>query len=149
MSFAEPSLASAVLEGMTKAESEGLGLSILVYFGAIVAAFTAIVVPVCLANTAQVYDNPPLPPADPLLNGPIIGEREPASRPLAILHHRVIVDPKIVAALNAKVKEAAPEPHVRQAAVRRSASAEPPPPRPAREPEREHSTFFLFRLFGG
>jgi hypothetical protein len=130
---------------MNNSDSEGLGLSMLIYAGAIVVALTTITVPVYYANTAQVYDNPPPPPADPLLNGPIIGDREPARHPLAILKHRVIVDPKVVAALNAKVKKATPEPHVAEHVERRPVNVSRSEPRP----EPRHSTFFLFRLFGG
>ncbi|MBI1203913.1 MAG: hypothetical protein GC182_15540 [Rhodopseudomonas sp.] len=120
----------------------------------VVGALAAFAIPVYYATRPQVYDNPPLADSDPLLNSPIIGERDVARMPLAVLHHRVIVDPKMVAALNAEIKKAAP---VRQATAK--AATESPAHMAEHhagggsvaelQPEPRHSTFFLFRLFGG
>ncbi len=130
---------------MTRSESEGLGLSLLLYAAVIAGVLTAVALPVYFANAPKVYDNPPLASADPLLNSPIIGERVTTRVPLAHLQRKAIVDPAVVAALNAKAKKPEPARHsVRQALerARRTPVAE-------LQPEPTHSTFFLFKLFGG
>ena len=76
-----------------------------IYLTALAAGVAVIAVPVYLAVKPTVYDNPPIVRANPLLNGPVIGARDTSRAPLALLKRRVIVDPKIVAALNAKVKQ--------------------------------------------
>ena len=88
---------------MNSSETDGLGLSVLIYMSAILGGLALFAVPAYVATRPQVYANPPLARANPLLNGPVIGERDLAPAPLAILKHRIIVDPKIVAALNAKI----------------------------------------------
>lgn len=130
---------------MNASESEGLGLSVLIYMGAILGALALLALPVYLANRPQVYDNPTLPPlaqTDPLLNGPIVGKRVSTRVPLALLKRETIVDPKLVAALNARA-EKAPVRHV--ATVRHARGT----PVAELQPEPRHSGFFLFRLFGG
>ena len=99
---------------MDASESEGLGLSLLLYVAAIAGTLALVAAPVYFASRPQVYDNPPLARADPLLNGPIIGAREATRAPLAVLKRRTIVDPKFVATLNAKIKQ--PERDRRRAA---------------------------------
>lgn len=131
------------LQGMA---DEGLGGSVAIYAGAILGVLGLIAVPVYVAVSPQVYENPPLAPLDPLLQGPIIGNRVSTPMPLAHLKQEVIVDPKYVAELNARLKK--PEParprmaqpvHVRE---RGPAVAELPE-------RRERPGFFLFNLFGG
>lgn len=120
-------------------------MSVLLYVGALVGVLAVAAVPVYLATKAEVYDIPPLARADPLLNGPIVGNRVSARVPLARLRRETILDPAIVEALNAKAEKAAPARH----AVRRST------PRPDRTPvaelrdEPKRQGFFLFNLFGG
>ena len=122
----------------------------LLYAGIIVGALTALAVPVYFATKPQVFDNPPMAEHDPLLNSPIIGERETVRRPLAVLKHRVIVDPKMVAALNAEAKQAAPVRHAATEAPAHIAEHRSSGSSVADlQPEPRHSTFFLFRLFGG
>lgn len=126
---------------------EGLGGSVAIYMGAVMGALALIAVPVYVAVAPQVYDNPPPEPLDPLLNGPIVGSRVSTPMPLAQLKPQVIVDPKVIAELNARAKPR-PEPSRHQVAH----------PVPARErshavaglPERrDRPGFFLFNLFGG
>jgi hypothetical protein len=125
---------------------EGLGLSVLVYMAAIVGGLALIAVPVYFANGPRVYDNPPLARASPLLNGPVIGQRETARTPLAVLKHQTIVDPKFVAALNAKVKQ----PEQRRISASRQVAQRPHRQSVAELPvEPRQPQFFLFRLFGG
>ena len=129
---------------MNSSETDGLGLSVLIYMSAILGGLALFAVPAYVATRPQVYANPPLARANPLLNGPVIGERDLAPAPLAILKHRIIVDPKIVAALNAKIKQ--PE-------QRRAASQEAQ--RPSRQKVAEvrdqpqRPTSFFQMLFGG
>lgn len=129
---------------MTSSESEGLGLSVLIYMTAILTCLALMAVPAYLLTRGQVYENPSLVRADPLLNGPVIGQRESSPPPLGILKHRTLVDPDFVASLNAKIEQ--PKQHrVTQKVAkreRRQTFAELPD-----EPRRP--TFFLFRLFGG
>lgn len=130
---------------MTRSESEGLGLSLLIYVAAIVGVLATVALPVYIANAPRVYDNPPLANADPLLNGPIIGKRVSTRVPLARLHRRIIVDPAVVAALNAKIIKSEPVRH----AVRRNEDRARRTPVAELRAEPRHATFFLFRLFGG
>jgi len=129
---------------------DGLGFSVAIYMGAMLGALAVIAVPVYYAVAPQVYENPAPEPLDPLLNGPIVGKRVSTPVPLAMLKHPQIVDPKLVAELNAKLdtktREAKPARHeVAHQAVRRER-----PAAVAELPERpERSGFFLFNLFGG
>jgi hypothetical protein len=134
---------------MNSIESEGLGLSVLIYMTAILGGLALIGLPFYLATQPQVYDNPPLTRANPLLNGPVIGQRDTAVPPLAVLKHRTIVDPKFVATLNAKINKInQPERrHVSQQTAWR--------PRPRGQAvaevrdEPQRPTSFFQRLFGG
>jgi hypothetical protein len=130
---------------MMRSESEGLGLSLLLYAAAIAGVLTAVALPVYIANAPRVYDNPPLANADPLLNGPIIGKRVSTRVPLARLHHKTIVDPAVIATLNANVEKPEPVHHT----VRRTADRAARTPVAELQAEPKHATFFLFRLFGG
>lgn len=129
---------------MNSQETEGLGLSLVIYMAAILGGLALIATPIYFANSPKVYDNPPLVRADPLLNGPVIGQRVTARTPLAVLKHQTFVDPNFVAALNAKMKQPEQRRVSHQVAQRprRQAVAELPD-------EPRHPRFFLFRLFGG
>jgi hypothetical protein len=129
---------------MVSSESEGLGLSVLIYMAAILGALAAIAVPVYIANAPQVYENPKLARSDPLLGSPIVGDRGPTRVPLAMLKHETIVDPAILASVNAKSKAVATAHPATRAVAQRSrgtpvADLQPEPPR---------HNFFL-NLFGG
>jgi hypothetical protein len=130
---------------MRTSASEGLGLSVVIYMAAVLGVLGLVVVPVYLANAPQVYENPTLARANPLLDGPIIGNRAPHPVPLAMLKRQTIVDPAIVAGLNAKAKQVA------SARVTRPTSTPRPRGTPVAElqPERPRHSFFLFNLFGG
>jgi hypothetical protein len=130
---------------MRASESEGLGLSLLIYAGAILGALALVALPVYFTNRPQVYANPLLARADPLLNGPIVGNRISARVPLARLKKETIVDPAIVAALNEKTKKAAPVHSSAHRTARRATGT----PVADLQPERKQPTFFLFSLFGG
>lgn len=125
---------------------DGLGFSVVLYMGAMLGTLGVIAVPVYYAVAPQVYANPRAEPLDPLLNGPIVGKRVSTPVPLALLKHPQIVDPKVVAELNAKIRQAKPAHHeVAQQPARRERGATV-----AELPERpERSGFFLFNLFGG
>lgn len=131
---------------MERSGHDGLGLSLAIYMGAIVAMMGVLAVPVYMALGPQVYDNPRPEPLDPLLNGPIVGQRVSAAIPVALLKREPLVDPKVVAALNAKVRQAEPARHqvAHQPVHRQPAAAVAE----AREPP-QRSGFSLFSLFGG
>jgi len=124
---------------------DGLGGSVAIYMGALAGALALIAVPVAFAISPQVYDNPPPEPLDPLLKGPIVGSRVSTPMPLAHLKHPALVDPKVIAELNARQK-ARPAPHdsVAHTPAREHGPAVAGLPEP-----RERSGFFLFNLFGG
>lgn len=124
--------------------NEGLGGSVAIYAGAILGVLGLIAVPIYVAVSPQVYDNPPIEPLDPLLQGPIIGNRVSTPMPLAHLNQEVLVDPKYVAELNARLKKPAPQRAAHPVRVRERG------PAVAELPERrDRPGFFLFNLFGG
>lgn len=125
---------------------EGLGGSVAIYMGAILVTLGAIAMPVYVALAPQVYENPPPEPLDPLLKGPIVGNRVSTPLKLALLKRGAIVDSKVVAELNAKAKK--PRPARRQVAHRAPAGERGPTV--AELPERrERPGLSLFSLFGG
>jgi hypothetical protein len=129
---------------MNSNEAEGLGLSVLIYLTAIVGGLALFAVPAYLATAPQVYANPPLLRANPLLNGPVIGERDVGPAPLAVLKHSIIVDPKFVASLNAKIKQPAQRRVSQQTAQRPRGQTVAELPAEPRRP-----TSFFQALFGG
>jgi len=129
---------------------EGLGGSVAIYMGAIAGALCLIAVPVYLAVAPQVYDNQPPEPLDPLLNGPIVGSRVSTPMPLAHLKQEVIVDPKLVAELNATVRKTDAARHRSAHETAHRAPIRERGPAVAELPERrDRPGFFLFNLFGG
>lgn len=127
---------------MDGSDTEGLGLSVLVYLGAILGALALLAAPVYWALQPTVYANPPLAQADPLLNSPIIGQRIASRVPLAALKRQSLVDAETTAFLKPKKKpERAPR------------VASRPAPRPAGTPvadlqtERGRPSMFPFNLF--
>jgi hypothetical protein len=140
---------------MDQTDSEGLGLSLAIFLGALLGVLVLLAVPVWLAVRPEVYENPVLPRETPLLNGPIAGYQPVSPIPLALLKREPIVDPKTVAALNAKVakpklasaEKAEPQQH---RPLRRTVQRGSTAPVAELEPERrQRSGFFLFDLFGG
>jgi hypothetical protein len=130
---------------------DGLGGSVAIYAGALLGALALIAGPVYVAVAPQVYENPPPEPLDPLLKGPIVGSRVSTPMPLAQLKHQIIVDPKLVAELNARARKQ-PEPARRQTVQQtvHGASVRERGHTVAELPERRERTgFFLFNLFGG
>lgn len=128
---------------MDTADSEGLGLSVLLYLGAIVGALALLAVPAYYATRAEVHANPPLAQADPLLNGPIVGDRLAGRFPLAMLQRQTLVDAETVALLKPRATKK-PEP-VRTAArpVHRAAGT----PMAELQTERSRPAAFPFSLF--
>lgn len=139
--------AAAGSKGMDASESEGLGVSVAIYLAAIVGTLVLVATPVYLANAPKAYENPPLARANPLLNGPIIGNRASSGLPVALLKREDIVDPATLAVLNAKAKKAATAStrHTTHRTAQRSGGT----PVADLQPERRRSAFFLFNLFGG
>jgi hypothetical protein len=131
--------------GKRTSESEGLGLSLLIYAGAILGVLALAALPVYIINRPQVYEIPPLAHADPLLNGPIVGSNVSTRFLLARIKRETIVDPAIVAALNEKARKAAPVHQTKYRTVQRETGT----PVAALQPERKRPAFFLFSLFGG
>ena len=127
---------------MDSTDSEGLGLSVLVYLGAILGALALLAVPAYYATRAEVHANPPLAQADPLLNSPIIGDRLAGRFPLARLQRQILVDPETVALLARKTKK--PEP-TRTAA--RPAHRATGTPVATLQTERSRPAVFPFNLF--
>lgn len=126
--------------------TEGLGGSIAIYVGAVVGTLCLIAVPIYAALSPQVYENPRLQARDPLLQGPIVGNRVSSPVPLAHLKPEVLVDPKYVAELNARLKSARPAPQQ----VAQPARVRERGPTVADLPDRrDRPGFSLFNLFGG
>jgi len=122
-------------------DSEGLGLSLLIYMAAIIGALAVFALPLYWLVQPTVLENLPLARGD--LNGPVIGYRGPTSFPLALLHKPTIVDPAVVAALNANAAKSSPTKHASHRIAQRprtTSMAEV-------QPERQRRPFFLFSLF--
>lgn len=130
---------------MDASETEGLGASLAIYLAAIVGTLALVAVPVYLANAPEVYENAPLARSDPLLNGPIIGNRVPSGLPVALLKMEPVVDPATLAVLNAKEKKQTVTPHSPQQRTVHRASGTPVADLQPERPRR--SSFFLFNLF--
>lgn len=129
---------------MESPESEGLGLSLLVYMAAITGTLAVLAVPAYFATRPQVYENPPLAHSD-LLSGPIVGNRVATRFPLARLEPATPVVPTVTAGLSARVKKA----ELERPAAHRSARRSTGTPVAELQSERKRPAFFLFGLFGG
>jgi hypothetical protein len=133
---------------MHGADSEGLGLSVLVYLGAILGALTLFAVPAYYATRAEVHANPVLAQSDPLLNGPRIGDRAAGQFPLANLQRQTLADAETTAMLKPKPKRAESkktEPAMRVAS--RPAKRETGTPMAELQTERNRPSSFPFSLF--
>lgn len=126
---------------------EGLGLSLLIYAGAIVGALALVAGPIVWANSATVYENATLHArASDAPGGPLAGRPNRNEFPVALLKHPAIVD----AATLAKVEEAAQTPAKpvraanRPAKHRRYAQAPEADAPPEARPQRRGFFFSLF-----
>jgi hypothetical protein len=91
---------------MTSADSEGLGLSVLAYLGAIFGALALLGMPVYYATRGEIHENPPLAQSDPLLNGPLTTDRASGRFPLAMLQKQVLAEAETAKVLTPKSKKA-------------------------------------------
>lgn len=129
---------------MDTSASEGLGFSVAIYVAAVACVFVLIAVPVYWANGPTVYDNPTLARSGPLMNGPIVGRQVSSAVPLVMLKRQTIVDPAILAGLNAKAEKHAAKPrHATQKVAPRSMGT----PVADLQPDRTRRSFFPFSLF--
>ena len=129
---------------MNSADSEGLGLSVLVFLGAILGAIALLAVPAYYATRAEVHANPPLAQADPLLNGPIIGDRLAGRFPLARLQRQTLVDADTVALLTPKKSKKLEQARATTRPVHRAATGTPVA---ELQTERNRPAIFPFNLF--
>jgi hypothetical protein len=81
-------------------DDQGLGISLLIYAVAIVCAFALFVLPVYWANAPAVYENSGQQHFTQMLEA----RAARGHYPLARLKHQQIVDPALVAEMNAKAK---------------------------------------------
>ena len=128
---------------MEGTNSEGLGLSVLLYLGAIFGAFMLLAFPIYWALQPQVYDNPKLAQSNPLLNGPIVGERAAGGFPLAVLQRQIIADAETTALLNPRKKKADPAPRTATRTARRETGT----PMAELRVEQPRPAVFPFNLF--
>ena len=133
---------------MDTSDSDGLGLSLRVYLGAIVGVLAVLAVPVYVATKPQVYDNPPLASPNPLLNGPIVGERFAGRAPVAVLQRQAIADAETAKWLTARNRKAEPAPRVAaRTAQRPIVTADQPAPADVQTRRRTRIAVFSFSLF--
>ena len=103
---------------MINRRDEGLGLSVLVYAGMMVAALALLVTPVLWASGPTEYSNPELPKYDITSSRPLAYQQKQI--PLARLKREEIVSATMLAAINAKPAKAE---RVREARERPSRAA--------------------------
>lgn len=132
---------------MGTSDSEGLGLSLLVYMGAILGALALLAVPVYVATKPQVYGNPPLASANPLLNGPIVGERVAGRLPVAVLQRQAIGDAESAKWLTAGSRKTQPGAPATHRTVRRDAAISNGIPVAELQNGRRRTAMFPFNLF--
>ena len=98
---------------MNTSDSEGLGLSVLVYLGAVLGALALLAVPAYYATRAEVHQNPPLAQSNPLLYGTVISDRVATRFPLELLQRQNLAEVDPVVNLKPKTaKKAEPAPRV-------------------------------------
>ncbi len=133
---------------MDGSESEGLGLSVLLYLSVISGAFFLLAIPFYWAVQPQVYDNPKFAQSSPLLNGPIVGERRASGFPIAMLQPQIIADAETRALLKSRTDKAKPAPRpVTRTAVTRTARHEARTSVAELRTERTRPAIFPFNLF--
>lgn len=96
--------------GMNNSSAEGLGISVLVYMAAMIGGLMLVALPVYYANTPTVIENVTPAQFSGTLTSPRYEDRTPGTFPLVMLKQEQLVDPKVVAELNADVKQTAPQP---------------------------------------
>jgi hypothetical protein len=128
---------------MNSTDSEGLGLSVLVYLGAVLGALALLAVPAYYATRAEVHENPPLAQSDPLLNGPMTGDRMATRFPLATLQRQNLADAETTKFLTAKARKPEPAARATQRTVRASAGT----PMAQLQTERNRPSPFPISLF--
>jgi hypothetical protein len=101
---------------------QGLGLSLLVYVGALLGGLFLFVAPVVWASGPTEYRNPELPKYDITSSRPLFDQHR--QMPLARLNREDIVDQKALAALNAKPEKPKREAHERPSRSARTAYAQ-------------------------
>ena len=126
---------------MDTADREGLGLSVLVYLGAIFGALALLAAPAYYATRGEAHQNPRLAQSDPLLKGSIITDGTANRFPLASLQRQSLVDAETTAFLKPKPKKA--EPRVAARPPRRDAGT----PMAELQTERGRPSLFPFNLF--
>jgi hypothetical protein len=128
---------------MNTSDSEGLGLSVLVYLGAVLSALALLAVPAYYATRAEIHQNPVLAQSDPLLNGTVITDRLASRFPLEMLQRQNLaaVDPVLLKPKMAKKAEPAPSVAARPA--RRDSGT----PVAQLQTERNRQGLFPFSLF--
>jgi len=131
---------------MTEPRDQGLGLSLLVYVGALLCGLVLIVAPILWASGAREYPNPVLPKYDITSSRPLVDQHKQV--PLAVLKREELVDPTMLAALNAKTRTTqSRDTQERSARTKsRTAYAQAPDSEAAAEHRPRRSGFF-FSLF--
>jgi hypothetical protein len=109
---------------MINRRDEGLGLSVLVYAGVMVAALAVLVTPVLWASGPTEYPNPQLPKYDITSSRPLAHQQKQV--PLARLKREEIVDAKMLAAINTKPAKSVREARERPSRAARTAFAQAP-----------------------
>jgi hypothetical protein len=129
---------------MINQRDEGLGLSLGVYVGAMLLGLGAIVGPMLwtYGGTTE-YENPALPSYDITSSKPLFSQQRQI--PLARLTRQEIVDPAMLAALNARTTKTA-KVHERTAPTHTARTAYAQAPEADERPERRRPRFF-FGLF--
>jgi hypothetical protein len=125
---------------MQTSEHEGLGLSVLVYLGAIIGALALFAVPVYYAARGEVHENPKLAQSDPLLNGTVIVDRLATRFPLERLQKQTLAEADPVVTTPKPAKK---EPKVAAARPRRDGGT----PVAELQPQRTRQAMFPFSLF--
>lgn len=128
---------------MNSTDREGLGLSVLVYLGAIFGALVLLATPLYYATRGEVHAIPPLAQADPLLNVSLTGDRNATRYPLANLQRQSLIDAETTAFLKPKTKKAEAPPRAAARTARRDAGT----PMAELQTERRAGTAFPFSLF--
>lgn len=127
---------------MDAADRDGLGLSVLVYLGAIFGALALLAAPIYYATRGEVHENPALSQSDPLLKGSIVSDGSANRFPLANLQRQSLIDAETTAFLKPKAKKAEPTQRVASRPARRNAGT----PMAELQTERERPSF-PFSLF--
>ena len=127
---------------MNQTRDQGLGLSLLVYVGALLGGLFLFVAPVLWAYGPTEYPNPPLPSYDITSSRPLFDQHRQV--PLARLKHEDIVDQKMLASLNAKPDKPRREAHERPSRAARTAYAQAPDDEAPQQRPRRFGFFSLF-----